>query len=104
MLSPKQIRESRGTLALLLAAAFVLIIIVACFLHPAGKTALGIVQIVYCGLSALIVTLVLLFGVGIWSRFLPQDMEGAEADAGNAANPPTPLNPQGGGQGHDPAS
>jgi peptidoglycan/LPS O-acetylase OafA/YrhL len=88
MLSPKQIRESRGTLALLLAAAFVLVIIVACFLHPAGKTALGIVQVVYCGLSALIVTSVLLFGVGTWSRFLPQNDGEAQADAGNTATHP----------------
>jgi hypothetical protein len=104
MLSHKQIRETRGRLALLLAAAFVLVILAVCLLHPAGKTALGIVQVVYCGLSALIVTLVLLFGVGSWSRFLPPDMAGGQADAGTADNPPQPLNPQAGGQGHDPAS
>ena len=104
MLSPKQARESRGRLALLLAAAYILVTFVVCLLHPAGKTALGTVQIVYGGASALFVTMVLLFGVGSWSRFLPQDEEGAQADAGSAANPPKPLNPQGGGQGHDPAS
>jgi hypothetical protein len=104
MLSPKQIRESRGRLAVALAAAYILIIFVVCLLHPAGKTDLGTVQIVYGGASALIVTLVLLFGVGSWSRFLPQDDGGAQADAGNVANLPQPLNPQGGGQGHDPTS
>ena len=104
MLSPKQIRESRGRLALALAGAYILAIFIVCLFHPAGKTALGTVQIVYGGASALFVTLVLLFGVGSWSRFLPQDEGGAPADAGNAANPPEPLNPQGGGQGHDPTS
>jgi len=104
MLSPKQIRESRGWLALALAAAYVVVIFIVCLLHPAGKTALGTVQIVYGGASALFVTMVLLFGVGNWSRFLPQDEGGAQADAGNAANPPQPLIPQEGGQGHDPAS
>ena len=104
MLSHKQIRETRGRLALLLAAAYSLVIFIICLLHPAGKTALGTLQIVYGGVSALLVTIVLLFGVGSWSRFLPPDMAGGQADAGTADNPPQPLNPQAGGQGHDPAS
>jgi len=104
MLSAKQIRESRGWLALGLAAAYIVVIFIVCLFHPAGKTALGTVQIVYGGASALFVTMVLLFGVGNWSRFLPQDQEIAQTDAGNAANPPQSISPQGGGQGHDPAS
>ena len=72
MLSPKQIRQSRGRLALALAVAYIVVIFIVCLLHPAGKTALGTVQIVYSGASALLVTMVILFGIGSWSRFLPR--------------------------------
>jgi hypothetical protein len=62
------------------------------------------VQIVYAGMSLLIVFLVLMFGVGSWSRYVPEDSDVApfevqpdvptkSAVQGQAATP------QGGGEG-----
>jgi hypothetical protein len=104
MMSPKKIRESRGWLALGLVLVFFLATLIVCLLHAAGHSALGTVQIVYGGASALAVTMVLLFGVGSWSRFLPVNEMETGADPGTPPNLPAQQTPPEGGQGHDPTS
>jgi hypothetical protein len=121
MISKKRVRESRGRRALGLVVIFFVATIFVCALHPLGHTQLGTIRIVYGGTSALLVTLVLFFGVGSWSRFLPQDGVEVKVEGGRDDNQPSdkvktephretlptspdPQNPQEGGQGHAPTS
>jgi hypothetical protein len=82
MRSQKQVREYRGRLALGLVLVFILATYGVYVLHPLGDAEFGTVRIVYGGASALLVTLVLFFGVGTWSRFLPQDEAGDKVETG----------------------
>ncbi len=84
------IREIRGRLALWLTLAFVVATAGAAVVGQLMAGAAMAARIVYIGSSLLVVTLVLMFGVGKWSRYLPQDKGGMSSapyrDAGPATN------------------
>jgi len=90
----KLIREIRGRRAVLVTAIGIAVIILGELVGPPIAASLGWplasrVQIGYAGLSLLIIFLVLMFGVGSWSRFVPEDADVAPPEA----RPDVPTKP-----------
>jgi len=76
------IQQSRMWLALGVILAFALVTTMGLKQHWAGDSGLADIRVVYIGASLLLVTLVLLFGVGSLSRYLPEpDAEDGAPDA-----------------------
>jgi hypothetical protein len=76
----KRIREVRGRLAMLVTGLAVVAIVLAAWTGGVIAVArdwplASRVQILYAGASLLIVFLVLMFGVGSWSRYVPDDAD-----------------------------
>jgi len=105
----KLIREIRGRRAILVTALGIAVILLGVLVGPPIAASLGWplasrVQIGYAGVSLLIVFLVLMFGVGSWSRYVPEDSDVAPPEV----QPDVPTKPavqgqaatpQGGGEG-----
>ena len=105
----KLFREVRGQRAVWVTTIGIIVIALGMWVGPAITRLFGYplasrVQIAYAGMSLLIVFLVLMFGVGSWSRYVPEDSDVAPFEVppdvptkpavqGQAATP------QGGGEG-----
>jgi len=82
----KLIREIRGQRAVWVTAIGIIVIMLGVWVGPAIKLLFGYplasrVQIAYAGMSLLIVFLVLMFGVGSWSRYVPEDSDVAPPES-----------------------
>ena len=109
----KLFREVRGQRAVWVTTIGIIVIALGMWVGPAITRLFGYplasrVQIAYAGMSLLIVFLVLMFGVGSWSRYVPEDSDVAppESKSGTPIKPAvqdrnaTPLEGGEGGQTH----
>ncbi len=94
----KLIRERRGRVALWVTVLSIVVTLLAVWVGPTIAAWLrwplaSRVQIAYAGASLLVVVLVLMFGVGNWSRYVPEESDVSAPPAGKpdaSAHPDAP--------------